>query len=45
MTMENAPFEDVFLIEHVDFPMSCQFSQFKHPKACGKFLNPPYLEG
>ena len=25
-TMENPPFEDAFPIEHVDFPMSCEFS-------------------
>ena len=23
MTMENPPFEDVFPVEHGDFPMSC----------------------
>ena len=26
MTMENPQFEDVFPIEHGDFPMSCYFS-------------------
>ena len=26
MTMENPPFEDVFPIEHGDFPISCEFS-------------------
>ena len=27
MTMENPPFEDVFPIEHGDFPLPCQFTK------------------
>ena len=31
MAMENPPFEDLFPIEHGDFPMLCLFSFTFHP--------------
>ena len=44
MTIEYPPFEDVFPIEHGDFPMSCEFSGVYLLSTCRTTISISWME-